>query len=123
MDLLRPPIHLHPLNSQIPLRMKRVFCSLMRMVYFWVQNGPFAPKKHFLGKIINIILIYLLANFIVPNFKSFYNRPRSIKMCHFCNQNGPVCSNQNISENLLINLVPIIHAYLHYKNQSQISIF
>ena len=52
MDLLRLPTHPHPLNSQIPLSVKRVFCrcSLMRMVYFWVQNGPFAPKKHFFGK-------------------------------------------------------------------------
>ena len=30
-------------------------------------NGRFAPNKHFLGKIINIIFIYRLTHFIVPN--------------------------------------------------------
>ena len=43
----------------------------MRMGHFWVQNGPFAPNKHFLGKIIKIIFIYLLTNFTVPNFNFF----------------------------------------------------
>ena len=41
----------------------------MRMCHFWAQNGPFAPSKFFFWKIINIILIYLLAPFIVQNFK------------------------------------------------------
>ena len=41
----------------------------MRMCHFWAQNGPFAPNKNFFWKIINIILIYLLAPFIVQNFK------------------------------------------------------
>ena len=37
---------------------------------FWAQNGPFNPHKlFFFLKIINIILIYLLAPFIVQNFK------------------------------------------------------
>ena len=40
----------------------------MRMHHFWAQNGPFAPNNFF-WKIINIILIYLLAPFIVQNFK------------------------------------------------------
>ena len=39
----------------------------MRMQHFWVQNGPFAPNKFF-SKIINIILIYLVAPFIVQKF-------------------------------------------------------
>ena len=34
---------------------------------FWTQNGPFAPI--FFWKIINIILIHLLAPFIVHSFK------------------------------------------------------
>ena len=40
----------------------------MRMHQFWAQNGPFAPNKFF-WKIIDIILIYLLARFIVQFFK------------------------------------------------------
>ena len=38
------------------------------MRYFWIQNGPFAPQKFF-WKIIDIILIYLLAPFIAQTFK------------------------------------------------------
>ena len=33
------------------------------------QNGPFALKKIFVGKTINIIFTYLLLPFIVQNFK------------------------------------------------------
>ena len=39
------------------------------MRHFWAQNGPFAPNKIFFWKIINITLMYLLAPFIVQNFK------------------------------------------------------
>ena len=41
---------------------------VMRMHHFWTQNGPFAPNNFFL-KIINIVLIYWLAPFIVQKFK------------------------------------------------------
>ena len=47
----------------------------MRMRHFWVQNGTFAPPpKIFLWKIINIILIYLLAPFIGQNFNFFFKK-------------------------------------------------
>ena len=43
---------------------------VMRMHHFWAQNGPYAPNNiFFFLKIINIILIYLLAPFIAQNFK------------------------------------------------------
>ena len=35
----------------------------------WPQDGPFSPNKNFLGKIINIVFIYLLAPFTVQNLK------------------------------------------------------
>ena len=41
--------------------------KVMRMHHFWAQNGPFAPIFFFFGKIVNIILIYLLAPFIGQN--------------------------------------------------------
>ena len=40
----------------------------MRMRYFWAQNGSFAQTKFF-WKIIDIILMYLLAPFILQTFK------------------------------------------------------
>ena len=44
--------------------------KVMRICHFWVQNGPFAFFFFFFFlKIINITLIYLLAPFIVQNFK------------------------------------------------------
>ena len=42
----------------------------MRLSHFWVQKGPFASNKHFLGKT-NIIFIYVLTHFIVQKFKKF----------------------------------------------------
>ena len=41
----------------------------MRIHHFWAQNDPFALNKIFFWKIINITLIYVLAPFIVQNFK------------------------------------------------------
>ena len=43
----------------------------MTMGHFCVQNGWFDAKEGFFsGKTINIIFIYLLTHFIVPNFKN-----------------------------------------------------
>ena len=38
-------------------------------------------------------------------------------------QNGPFAQMIIFSENLLMDLVPFIHAYLHAKNQSEILIY
>ena len=37
---------------------------------FRAQNGPFAPNKFFLEKIINTVFVYILAHFIVKILKS-----------------------------------------------------
>ena len=63
----------------------------MRMRHFWAQNGPFAPNNFFLWKIVNIILIYLLARFIVQYFKKILpadpeltkNNPKILVLDHF----------------------------------------
>ena len=57
------------------------------MHHFWAQNGPFAPNNFF-WKIINIILIYLLASFIVQNFKNSSSGSRVMMMHNFWAQNG-----------------------------------
>ena len=92
------------------------------MRHFWAQNGPFAPNNFF-WKIINIILIYLLAPFIVQNFKKILPADPVMRMCNFWAQNGPFPQMRIFSENLLMSLVSFIHAYLHVKNQSQILIY
>ena len=45
-----------------------------------------------------------------------------MRVHHFWAQNGPFVQVRIFSENLLINLVPFIHAYVHSKNQSRISV-
>ena len=46
-----------------------------------------------------------------------------MKMHNFGAQNGPFSQMRIFSENLLMSLVPFIHAYLHAKIQSQLLIF
>ena len=74
----------------------------------------------FFWKIINIILIYLLAPFIVQNFQKILPVDPEFRMRKFWRQNGPFPQIRIFSENLLMSLVSFIHAYLHAKNQSQI---
>ena len=89
----------------------------------------FGPKmvhlpQIFWGKIINIIPIYLLAPFIVQNLKkNSSSRPRVMRMRYFWAQNGPFPQMRIFSENMLMSLLSLIHAYLHTKNQSQILIY
>ena len=44
-------------------------------------------------------------------------------MHNFWAQNGPFAQIIIFSENMLMKFVPFIHAYLHVKNQSEISIY
>ena len=81
-----------------------------------MQNGWFAPKKHFFGKIINIIFIYLLTHFIVPKFKMFLQKTQGYEDAPLLDAKWSISQNENFSENLLINLVPIIRLYLNAKN-------
>ena len=92
---------------------------VMRMHHFWAQNDPFTPNKTFFWNIISIIPIYLLSPFIVQNFEKIL--PADPELLGF-----PIFLSQNenfFSENLLMILLSIIHAYLHAKNQSQILIY
>ena len=138
--------------------------------HFRAQNDPFVLSNIFLVQTI-ITFIYLLALFIVQNFKkiltanpklwgctifgpkmvhlpqtiffwkkillsfsSTYYRPLSLCkifkkflqqiLTPFLGPKQPIWLNEKFfSENLLISLVPFIHAYLHAKNQSQILVY
>ena len=80
--------------------------------------------KTFFGEIVNIILIYLLATFIVQNLKKkISSGSRVTSMCNFWAQSGPFPQMRIFSENLSISLVSFIHAYLHAKNQCHILIY
>ena len=83
------------------------------------------PQTKFVWKIINIILIYLLAPFFncAKVYKNSSRGSRVLRMHNFWAQNGPFPQIRIFSENLLMSLVSFIHAYLHAKNQSQIFIY
>ena len=77
------------------------------------------PQTIFFLKIINIILIYLLAPFIGQNLKKILPVDPELWGC----KNGPFPKWGFFSENQLMSLVSFIHAYLQAKNQSQILIY
>ena len=55
--------------------------------------------------------------------KNSSSRSGVMRMHNFWAQNGPFSQMRLFSENLLMNLVLVIHAYLQAKNQSQILIY
>ena len=67
----------------------------MRMHHFWVQNDPFAPSDPFFWKIINIILIYLLAPFIVQNLKKIFQQIQSYEDAQFLGLKWPISQNED----------------------------
>ena len=105
--------------------LKKFWSRVMRMCHFRDQNSPSVMKNlEIFWKIINIILIYLLAPFIGQNFKKILPAGPELwgwaifvpKMAHFPKW-------EFFLENLLMSLGSFIHDYLHIKNQSQILIY
>ena len=94
------------------------------MSHFWAQNDPFVLKKIFLVQTIIITFIHLLALFNLQNLKKILQQILSYEDAQFLGPKWPISPNDNFfSENLLMSLVPFIHAYLHAKNQRQILIY
>ena len=82
-----------------------------RMHHFWAQNGPIAAPKNFLEKIINLIFIYLSASIILQNFKIFFTLDPELWGCTiFGPKMAYFSKGEFFLENLLISLVPFIHA-------------
>ena len=66
----------------------------MRMCHFRAQNGPFVLNKIFLVQTIIITFIYLLALFIVQNFKKL--QPiQNYEDVPFSGPKWPICHEQN----------------------------
>ena len=94
------------------------------------EDAPFLdPKwsifpKHFFWKNINIIFIKLLAPFTVQNFKKILPADPELYGCAISGHKITHLPKWDFfSENLLMNLAPFIHAYLHAKNQSEILLY
>ena len=66
------------------------------------QNGPFLVNKNFLVQTIVITFIYLLALFVVQNFKKFLKRIDNYGDATFLTQNGPFASKNSFFGKLLI---------------------
>ena len=62
---------------------------------FGPEMVQLCQTNFFLEKITNIIFIYLLATFIVQNFKNSYSGSRVVRMRHFWAQNGAFAPNKN----------------------------
>ena len=83
----------------------------MRMCHFQAQNGPIVMNKIFLVQAIIITFIYLLAPFIVQNFKKFLQWIQSLRLLDFWTQNDPFAPNiffLEINMILIYLLVPFI---------------
>ena len=67
----------------------------MRMCHFRAQKWPICPKQIFLVQTIIITtFIYLLALFIVQNFKKIFLDIKSYEDAPFWTQNGPFAPNK-----------------------------
>ena len=86
------------------------------MHHFWGPNSSFAPifLFFFLKKIINIIFIYLLAPFILQNFKkNSQSQSRVMRMCHFRAQNIPICPEQNfLVQTIIISFIYLLALFI-----------
>ena len=96
--------------------------GIMGVHHFWAQNGPFALPNFFLEN------YQYQSHPLVSPFhgakllKNSSSRSRVMRMCNFWTQNGPYPLMRSFSENLLMGIVSFIYAYLHAKNQSQITL-
>ena len=64
---------------------------VMRMCCFRTQNGPFVMNKIVSVQTITITFIYLLALFVVQNFKKFLQRIQSYEDAPFLGPKWSIC--------------------------------
>ena len=64
------------------------------MCHFLAQNGPFVMNKIFFVQTIIITFIYLLALFIVQNFKKFLQQIRIYEDAPFLGPKWSICENK-----------------------------
>ena len=110
------------------------FAKFKKKLLQWIQSyedvpflGPkwsICPNEKLFWKIIKITLIYLLAPFIVQNFKKILPADPQLWGCAiFGHKMTQFPKWEFFSENLFMSLVSFIHAYLPAKNQSQMFIY
>ena len=82
--------------------------DLMRIYHFLAQNGPFVLDKNFFTQTIINTFIYLLAFFIVQNFKKFSQQIYSYEDVPFLGPKWSIC----FSLKIFLKIIKIILIYL-----------
>ena len=95
-------IKLPQMNFFLKKQLIKFSCTLLRMCHFWAKNGPFVLNKFFLVQTIIITFIYLLALFIVQNFKKFLQQIKSYDDVLFLSPKWSICPKQRFYGKLLI---------------------
>ena len=112
-----------------PFLLCKIYKKFLQLIQS-CEDAPFldpkwsiCPKHFFGGKL--LISFSSISPFHCPKFqKKPSSGSRVMWMCNFWTKNCPFAQMRNFfSKNLLMNLVPFIHAYLHAKNQSEILIY
>ena len=65
------------------------------MCHFWDQNGPFAPNKHFFGKLITSLSSTYQLLSLCKIFKTFFQRIQSYEDAQFLGPKWPISPNEN----------------------------
>ena len=110
------------------------FCKILKKFLEPIQSyedvpfsGPkwsICPEQNFFGTDHYYYPNLPIGPFHCAKFKkNSYNRSRVMRVRNFWAQNGPFPQIRIFSENLLMDHVSFIHAYLHAKNQSQLLIY
>ena len=110
------------------------FCKILKKFLEPIQSyedvpfsGPkwsICPEQNFFGTDHYYYPNLPIGSFHCAKFKkNSYNRSRVMRVRNFWAQNGPFPQIRIFSENLLMDHVSFIHAYLYAKNQSQLLIY
>ena len=97
--------------------------QVVRMPPFSGPKWSICPKQFFLENLLDHFHLTLSFFHCAKFQKNPSSGSRVTRMCNFWAYNGPFAQIRIFAENLLMNLVSFIHAYLHAKNQSQILIY
>ena len=88
-------------------------CHFRRMCHLQAQNSPFVMTKAFLVQTIIITFIYLLALFIVPNFKKFLQWIQSNEDAPFLGLRWSIFPKQNFVWKIInVSLIYLLTSFI-----------
>ena len=119
-------------STCLPFSLCKIYKKFLQPIQI-CEDAPFVgpkwsicPKQFFFVK----VLILFSSNYqplsLCKISKKSFQRIQSYEDVQFLGIKWPICPNENFFRkpvNVLMNLVPFVHAYLHAKNQSEILIY